>query len=106
MSCIDTGSRSRSALQRGDRRAGIASWLAPRRAGWASPPRRPRRLRSAIAPRSAGSRNRGPHQQLGADCLRVLEQALRRLRIADDGRPAGAEDAGLLEADRLARVPR
>jgi hypothetical protein len=44
------------------------------------------------------------HLQVGADACCVFEKTVRRLRIADDGRPAGAEDAGLLEADGLARL--
>jgi hypothetical protein len=32
----------------------------------------------------------------------MVEHALRRHRVAHDGRPAGAQDAGLLAADTLA----
>ena len=39
--------------------------------------------------------------QVGADGPGVVDHALRRHRIAHDGRAAGAQDAGLLEADAL-----
>jgi hypothetical protein len=40
--------------------------------------------------------------QVGADRARLVDHALRRHRIADDRRPAAAQDARLGEADRLA----
>ena len=41
--------------------------------------------------------------QVGVDLLGAINQALRRHRVADDGWLAGSHDAGLLEADGLAR---
>jgi hypothetical protein len=40
--------------------------------------------------------------QVGADGVGVVDHALRRHRVAHDGGLAGAQDAGLLEADALA----
>jgi hypothetical protein len=42
--------------------------------------------------------------QLGTNRLRVIEQALRWVVVAENRGPPGAEDAGLLEADGLAVV--
>jgi hypothetical protein len=81
----------------------LRSWPAPRSAGLARParrsPPRPQKVHCRVAevPEIAARAGAGPQPSPGH-----ARAAMRRLGIGADRRAAGAKDARLLEADRLA----